>query len=224
MPKGRAVATPLSRATNKSTAEDIRIDVGVWCAHDLGSSSGARGGSRSSSGVEPSKRLVREHVGRRHSAEVEGIGPIKRRTVSYKGGHSAFCIWRESAYGLIHNSLSSSDAFPAGLGRTEVGRDNSSYRSAVYTLLLLWLWLLRPAIEREVEWCVGGSDLGGARESENEACRSIRRWESSEGNILSCTKERNRVWWSPGGLSYMNGVKVKKLNRMRRIGALASLG
>jgi len=77
MPKSRAVAPPLSRAANKSTAEDIRIDVGVWCAHDLVSSSRGscrRRRRRSSSGVEPSKRLEREHVEHR-PAEVERVEP-----------------------------------------------------------------------------------------------------------------------------------------------------
>ena len=45
--------------------------------------------------------------------------------------------------------------------------------------------LLRPAIERD-------ADFGGGRESKNEACRSIGRWEGSEmrggSDMLSCIK------------------------------------
>src|SRR5258706_5776004 len=104
MSKGRAVAPPLSRATDKPTAENIRIDVGVRCAHDLGSGSGGTCSSRCrrrSSRVKPSKRLVREHP---HPAEVERVEPAKRRAVS-KRGHAAFCIRRESADSFVHGSL-----------------------------------------------------------------------------------------------------------------------
>jgi hypothetical protein len=47
-----------------------------------GSSGRGRG---SSSGVELSKRLVREHVERRHFAEAERIEPPKQRAVSKRG-------------------------------------------------------------------------------------------------------------------------------------------
>jgi hypothetical protein len=166
MSKDRAVAPPLSRAANKPTAEDIRIDVGVRCAHDLSSNSSGRGSSRGrcrSRAVEPPKRLVREHVERRHPAEVERIEPAKRRTVS-KRGHAAFRIWRESADSFIHSSLSSSDevlcvsgrvwARGSRRGQVIVRERVEATDPAVYTLLLLLLWLLRSTIEREVEWCV----------------------------------------------------------------------
>jgi len=147
MPKGRAVAPPLSRAANKSTAEDIRIDVDVWCAHNLVSSSGGSSRRRrSSGGVEPSKCLEREHVERR-PAEVERIEPAKRRAVSSKGGYTAFCIGRESADGLIHSGLGSSDkvlcasgcAWARGSRRGQLIKRELGEAAdpAVYTLLLL---------------------------------------------------------------------------------------
>jgi len=160
--------------------------VGVWCAHNLVSSSGGSSRRRrSSSGVEPSKCLEREHVECR-PAEVGRIEPAKRRAVSSKGGHAAFCVGRESADGLTHSGLGSSDKVLCAPGRAwtrgsrrgqlierELG---GAADPAVYTLLLL-----RSPIEGEAEWGVGVTCLGGARERGNEACRSIPRWESSEG-------------------------------------------
>jgi len=122
MTKNRAIAPPLSRAANEPTAEDIRIDVDVWCAHNLVSSS--RGSSRrrrSSSGFEPSKRLEREHIECR-PAEVERMEPAKRRAVSSKGGHTAFCIGRESAGGLIYSGLVSE---PCPVGGRTCGQDRA---------------------------------------------------------------------------------------------------
>ena len=69
MSKGRTVAPRLGQAATKPTDEDVRIDVSVDCAHDLGSGSSgrsSRGRRRGGSRVKPSKCLVREYLERRH--------------------------------------------------------------------------------------------------------------------------------------------------------------
>ena len=92
----------VAHSADKPTAEDIRIDVPVRCTHDIGSTCSSSSRHRcSGSRVEPSKRLVREYVERRHSAEgrhpaeVERVEPVKQRTISSKGEHVAFCIRRD---------------------------------------------------------------------------------------------------------------------------------
>ena len=128
--------SPLSRDANKST--------------DLGASSGGRADNRrrrSSSGVESSKCLEREHVEHRHPAEVERVDPAKRRAVSSKGEHAAFCIRRESAGSIIHSCLSSSDkvlcapgcAWARGSRRGQLIKRELGEAAdpALYTLLLL---------------------------------------------------------------------------------------
>jgi len=112
--------------------------------------------------------------------------PAKRCVLSSKGGHTAFCVGRESADGLIHSGLGSSDkvlcasgcAWARGSRRGQlIERElGEAADPAVYTLLLL-----RSPIEGEAEWGVGVTCLSGVRERGNETCRSIPIWESSEG-------------------------------------------
>jgi len=183
-------ARPLRRAADEPTTEDIRIDMGVRRAQDLGSGTSGR-----RTRVEPSKRLIGEHIERRHPAEVERIEPAKRRVVPSKRRHAAICKVREPTNGFVHGGLGSgsnkvlcaSGCAWAGGSRggqlVERERGKATDRS-VYTwllLLLLLLLLLRPITEREVEMLIGEASFGGGRESGYEACRPIGGWESSEG-------------------------------------------
>ena len=116
----------------------------------------------------------------------------KPRAVSSKGGHVAFCIRRELAAGFVHSGLSSNDKILGTAGRvracgSRVGQliergQGETADPTVYTFLLLLLLMLRSTIEREAGWDVGVTCLSGGRESGKDACRSIRRWESSEGS------------------------------------------
>ena len=105
-------ASPLSRATDEATAENIRVDGGVRRAHDLAScscSSASGGRSRPRrSRVEPSKRLKGERIEHGHPAEVEPVECAKRRVVPTKRGHTAICKVRESTDSLdsfVHGGL-----------------------------------------------------------------------------------------------------------------------
>ena len=223
MPKGRTVVPALGWAADKPTTKDIGIDMSVWRAQDFSSGSSSSSSRRGGSRVEPSKRLVGEYVECRQPAEVERVEPTKRRAVLSKRGHPAICIRRESADGFGHGGLSgSSDEVLCAASRAwarggwggqlvELERCEAA-NPTVYALLLLLL--LRSAVEREAEWGVGVRCLGGGRESGNEACRSIRRWEGSDGRerraelhealllLLCCT---GRI----GGVSAGQGINER---------------
>jgi len=80
MSKGPA-SRPVGWAADEPTAEDIRSDVSVRCAQDLGSGSSGRPRPRPRpSRVQPSKRLIGEHTER-----------AKRRVVPTERGHAAIC-------------------------------------------------------------------------------------------------------------------------------------
>ena len=133
MSKRRAVAL---HSVGQPTRPPPRIFGSTWLYCFLmisGPGSGGRCSSKcSSSRVEPTNRLIWEHVDRRHPAEVERIEPAKRRIVHSKREHTAFCIRCESANGCVHGRVSccSSEVLCAS-GRVRGGRGGQLIRTEV---------------------------------------------------------------------------------------------
>jgi hypothetical protein len=102
---------PLVWAGHRPTAaaEDIRVDMRIRRVQDLGSRSGpGPGPGRRSSGrrVEAAKRLVREHVERRHGGKAERVERKRGVGVPPERGDAAVRrIRRVVADGLVHGGL-----------------------------------------------------------------------------------------------------------------------
>ena len=131
MSKGRTVPPHL---IGLPTRPPPRIFGSTWVYYFLIISclgSGGRCNSRcrcSSSRVEPTNRLVWEHVDRRHPAEVERIEPAKWRVVHSKREHTASCIRCESADGCVHGRMSgSSSEVVCASGRVRGGKEVNSF-------------------------------------------------------------------------------------------------
>ena len=119
--------------------------------------------------------MIREHVELRHPAEVE---PAKWRTHRF----------HQSTAGFIHSGPSGSDEV---LCRAGIGMSNSSDGSEVKLPTpppKPCYRLLKSAIEREVEWGVGITRLGGVKTKFVRFIRADGKVARGGNDVLSCTR------------------------------------